>query len=117
MGDSLGLPDGVTLTMVAAVLVPVAVVTVLLRALPFAFLRVLKGSALIEFLGATMPVGVMTVLVVYTLASALDAPGGLVPALIAGVVTLFLHVWRRSAGLSILTGTAVYMLLVNVVVG
>ena len=104
-----GLPDGVTLGMVAAVLVPVCVVTLLLRALPFAFLRALKGSPLIEFLGATMPVGVMTVLVVYTLADT----SALLPALLAGTVTLALHAWRRSAALSILSGTALYMVLVN----
>lgn len=104
-----GLPDGVTLGMVAAVLVPVCVVTLLLRALPFAFLRALKGSPLIEFLGATMPVGVMTVLVVYTLADT----SHLVPAFLAGAVTLALHAWRRSAALSILSGTALYMVLVN----
>lgn len=104
-----GLPDGVTLGIVAAVLVPVCVVTLLLRALPFAFLRALKGSPLIEFLGATMPVGVMTVLVVYTLADS----SALLPAFLAGAVTLALHAWRRSAALSILSGTALYMVLVN----
>lgn len=62
-----GLPDGVTLGMVAAVLIPAGVVTLLLRALPFSLLRGLKGSPFIEFLALLMPVGVMTVLVVYTL--------------------------------------------------
>ena len=62
-----GLPDGVSLGMVAAVLIPVGIVTVLLRALPFSMLRVLKGSPFIDFLAVLMPVGVMTVLVAYTL--------------------------------------------------
>lgn len=62
-----GLPDGVTLGMVAAVLIPVGIVTVLLRALPFSMLRVLKGSPFIDFLAVLMPIGVMTVLVAYTL--------------------------------------------------
>ena len=113
-----GLPEGVTLTMVAAVLIPVAIVTVLLRALPFSFLRLLKGSPFIDFLGATMPVGVMTVLVVYTFSPiAHDAavPHGLLAALIAGALTLALHAWKRRAGLSILVGTAAYMVLVSLV--
>ena len=42
--NSYGLPDGVSLGMVAAVLIPVGVVTVLLRALPFSMLRVLRVS-------------------------------------------------------------------------
>jgi len=108
-----GLPEGVTPAHVAGVLLPIAVVTLLLRALPFSFLRLLKGSPLIEFLGAYMPIGVMTVLVVYTLAGARDVPGGVGAALLAGVVTIAVHAWRRSAALSILTGTALYMALVN----
>ena len=113
-----GLPDGVSLSMVAAVLVPVAVVTVLLRALPFSALRLLKGSPVIEFLRATMPVGVMTVLVVYTLSSiARDSaqPNAIWAALIATAVTLVLHAWKRRSGLSVLAGTATYMVLVNLV--
>lgn len=114
----MGLPEGVTLAMVAAVLIPVGIVTVLLRALPFSFLRLLKDSPVIQFLGATMPVGVMTVLVIYTLSSIAhdtSIPYGLPAALIASVATLALHVWKRRAGLSILAGTALYMLLINVV--
>ncbi|GAB3080291.1 branched-chain amino acid transporter permease [Corynebacterium aquatimens] len=108
-----GLPDGVTLPMVAAVLIPVAIVTVALRALPFAFIKAVQGSPLIEFLRATMPVGVMVVLVAYTLASTRDQPGGLWAALAATAATIAFHAWRRRPGLSILAGTVVYMLLVN----
>ncbi|MEX3505297.1 branched-chain amino acid transporter permease [Corynebacterium sp. LK2510] len=107
------LPEGVELAHVAAVLLPIGVVTVLLRALPFSFVRVLKGSPFIEFLGWHMPVGVMTVLVVYALLNSQGAPGGLAAGAIAAAFTLALHAWRRSAGLSILAGTAFYMVLVN----
>lgn len=114
----MGLPEGVTLSMVAAVLIPVGIVTVLLRALPFSFLRLLKDSPVVQFLGATMPVGVMTVLVVYTMSSISRDPDishGLAAALIAAGITLALHAWKRRAGLSILTGTTIYMLLINLV--
>lgn len=111
----MGLPTGVSLGMVAAVLIPVAIVTVLLRALPFSFLRLLKGSPVIQFLGATMPVGVMTVLVIYTVSDSRDNPGGIWAALLAAGFTLLLHAWKRRAGLSILGGTAIYMVLVNLV--
>ncbi|WP_291314457.1 branched-chain amino acid transporter permease [Corynebacterium sp. UBA2622] len=109
----MGLPAGVTPAHVAAVLLPIAVVTLILRALPFSFLRLLKGSPFVEFLGNAMPVGVLTVLVVYTLAGARDTPGGVWAALAAALFTLGLHAWRRSAVLSILAGTALYMVLVN----
>ena len=82
---AMGLPEGVTLGMVVAVLVPAAVVTFLLRALPFSLLKLLQASPLIEFLGLLMPVGVMMVL----------------------------QGWKRRADVSIVAGTAVYMLLVN----
>lgn len=111
----MGLPTGVTLGMVAAVLIPVCAVTIFLRAFPFSFLRLLKGSPVIQFLGATMPVGVMTVLVIYTLSSSRESPGGIWAAVIAAGITLLLHAWKRRAGLSILAGTAVYMALVNLV--
>lgn len=111
----MGLPTGVSLGMVAAVLIPVAIVTILLRALPFSFLRLLKGSPVIQFLGAIMPVGVMTVLVIYTLSGTRDNPGGIGAALLAAGITLLLHAWQRRAGLSILGGTVIYMALVNLV--
>ncbi|WJY69135.1 branched-chain amino acid transporter permease [Corynebacterium auris] len=111
----MGLPDGVSLAAVAAVLIPVGLVTLALRALPFPFLRLFKGSPLTEFLGAYMPVGVMTVLVVYTLLDAQVLPGGIAAALIAVAFTLAVHAWRRSAALSVFTGTLFYMALVNLV--
>lgn len=110
-----GLPDGVSLGMVAAVLLPVGIVTVLLRALPFSLRRVLKSSPFIDFLSAMMPAGVMTVLVVYTLLGYAASPTNLVAALLALGATLLLHCWKRRADLSIFVGTALYMVLVNVV--
>lgn len=110
-----GLPDGVSLGMVAAVLVPVGIVTVLLRALPFSLRRVLKNSPLIDFLSVMMPAGVMTVLVVYTILGYAASSTNLIAALLALGATLVLHWWKRRADLSIFVGTALYMVLVNVV--
>lgn len=110
-----GLPDGVSLGMVAAVLAPVGIVTVLLRALPFSLRRVLKSSPFVDFLSVMMPAGVMTVLVVYTLLGYAASPTNLVAALLSLGATLVLHWWKRRADLSIFVGTALYMVLVNVV--
>lgn len=109
------MPAGVTLASVAAVLLPIAVVTVLLRQLPFNFIKTLGDSPLVSLLGLTMPVGVMTVLVVYAAGGLVDAPSDLLPVAIGVAATAALHLWRRSAGLSIFVGTAVYMILVNLV--
>lgn len=110
-----GLPEGVTLGMVASVLIPVAVVTVLLRSLPFPLLKFLRGNQFIGLLGRMMPVGVMVVLVVYTLFGQVSAPGGILASMIGVAVTLLLHMWRKDSGLSILGGTLTYMALVNLV--
>ena len=114
MGDY-GLPVGVSLGQVAAVLIPVAIITVLLRLFPFAAMRGVKNNQLIVGLGRTMPVGVMVVLVIYTLFSQTGEPGGIWASLIAVAITALLHWWRRSAGLSIVGGTVAYMVLVNLV--
>ncbi|HZK32348.1 MAG TPA: AzlD domain-containing protein [Corynebacterium sp.] len=109
----MGLPEGVNVAMVVAVVVPIAVITVVLRALPFRARRALGDSELVKLLGLTMPVGVMTVLVIYTLAGTGDAPGGLVAGLLGVAATLAVHLrWQRPA-LSILAGTVSYMALIN----
>lgn len=108
------MPAGVTLGSILAVLIPVGVVTVVLRWLPFAFVKALKDSQFISMLGFTMPVGVMTVLVVYSLFGQIQDSGILIAPLVGAAVTAALHLWRRNSGLSIFGGTAVYMLLVNV---
>lgn len=107
---------------ILASLLVMGAVTVLLRWMPFVFVKALKGSALFQFLGITMPVGVMVALVVYTLFSRIGInggegdPGGVWAAPTALVVTVLLHMWRRSAVLSVFAGTALYMVLVNLVV-
>ncbi|QRQ67668.1 branched-chain amino acid transporter permease [Corynebacterium tuberculostearicum] len=109
------MPAGVTLASIAAVLVPVGLVTVVLRQLPFSFVKWMKDSQFFSVLGMMMPVGVMTILVVYTVHGQSSAPGGIWAALLGVVVTFLLHLWKRDSALSIFGGTAFYMLLVNVV--
>lgn len=109
----MGLPEGITLGSVLAVLIPVGVVTLLLRALPFRMRRSLDDAELVRLLGVTMPVGVMVVLVVYTMAGYEFRL--MVPALISVLATLGVHIWLRRPSVSILSGTMLYMVLINVV--
>ena len=109
------MPAGVSLGAIAAVLIPVGIVTVLLRELPFSAKKWMKDSEFFSLLGLMMPVGVMTILVVYAVAGQADGTGGLWPVLLGVLVTAGLHRWKRDSGLSVLGGTAFYMLLVNVV--
>lgn len=112
---SYGLPAGVSLGTTIGVLLPLCIVTVALRGLPFAALRSFRESKLVAWLGMGMPVGVMSILVIYTAADRMDAPGGLASLLIAVAFTSLWHLWRRSATQAILLGTVFYVLLVNLV--
>lgn len=85
-------------------------VTFALRALPFLIVDRLRTSRAVEYLGAHLPVGIMLILVIYTLRETplTAAPHGL-PELCALAVTVGLHLWRGSHILSILAGTGAYV--------
>lgn len=108
-----GLPEGVDLQNTLLILGGICVVTVVLRALPFAAVKFFRENALVGWLGTAMPVGVMVVLVMYTLGDSTGRPGGVWAALAAVAFTVALHLWRRSATWSVLLGTALYVVLVN----
>ena len=100
----------------SAVLVGVmAAVTVLLRALPFLIFRK-KVPAYVTYLGKVLPPAIIGMLVIYCLKdTAVTAPPFGAPELIAGALVVLLQAWKRNALLSILGGTAAYMLLVQLV--
>lgn len=92
-------------------------VTVLLRFLPFwIFGNNRKTPAIVTYLGKVLPYAIMGMLVVFCLknVSVTEAPHGL-PELIACALVVVLHVWKRNTLLSIIGGTACYMLLVQLV--
>ena len=95
----------------------VALATQITRWTPFlVFSGSRKLPRVVEDLGRLLPPAMMGLLVVYSLRNTdiLSGSHGL-PEAIAVAVTAGLHLWRRSTLLSILAGTAVYMLLVQLV--
>jgi branched-subunit amino acid transport protein AzlD len=95
----------------------VAVVTFATRALPFVFFGGKRPTPkFILYLGKALPSAVMAMLVVYCLkgVSLAAYPYGL-PELIAIAVVVALQVWKRNSLISIFSGTAVYMLAVQVI--
>jgi len=91
-----------------------AAVTWTLRALPFTVLAPLRASATVRYLSARMPLGVMVILLAYTLRSLpLAHPARALPGLLALAVTAGLNLWRHNAMLSILGGTAVHIALAS----
>lgn len=97
------------------VILTVAAVTFMTRAAPFALQRRLMARRdWVAYLGKALPPAIMVLLVVYSLRSVSVAqyPYGL-PEFIALFVVGALHVWKRNALISILSGTVVYMALVQ----
>ncbi len=93
-----------------------AVITALLRGLPFVVFGAKKTPEFILFLGKYLPYAVMGMLVVYCLkdASFTAAPFAL-PELISIAAVALIHLWRRNTLLSVAGGTVFYMLLVQLV--
>ncbi|MSS84627.1 branched-chain amino acid ABC transporter [Actinomycetaceae bacterium WB03_NA08] len=97
-------------------IVVAASVTWLLRSVPFAMLAPLRRSKILGFLGDHMPLAIMVILVAYTLRD-LDvfSPSAVVPAAVALLITATLQLWRSNMILSVLCGTAVYVVMSSLV--
>jgi branched-subunit amino acid transport protein AzlD len=91
--------------------------TMMTRFLPFLVFSENRATpAFIQYIGKYLPSAVFGMLVIYCLknVSFLSGTHGL-PELIAIVVTVVLHKWKRQMLLSIAGGTACYMLLLHLV--
>ncbi|RKM60334.1 branched-chain amino acid transporter AzlD [Butyrivibrio sp. CB08] len=100
--------------MTAAILIAaMALTTMALRFLPFLIFGK-NTPEYISYLGRVLPQAIIALLVVYCLreVSFLSSPFG-IPELVAGAFVVGMQVWKRNAVLSILLGTAVYMLLIR----
>ncbi len=98
--------------MIAAVAIG-GVITVLLRALPFAILKPLRKSRFVQAIGRWMPAGLLLILAVVMLAGEIVArPGQLWIVAVGAATTVLVHLLAgRRALLSIFAGTGVYVLL------
>ena len=97
-----------------AMVAVMALVTAALRFLPFVLLRGKQTPPFIAYLGKVLPFAIMGMLVVYCLRhiSFTALPFGL-PEIIACAVVVVVHIWKRNTLLSILSGTVLYMVLVQ----
>ena len=101
----------------AAAIAVMAIVTFLTRALPFLlFGRKGNPPRVVLYLGRYLPAAVIAMLIVYCVRSVnFQSAANWAPALIAGVAVAVLHIWKRNNMLSIVGGTILYMILVQVV--
>ena len=100
---------------VALVIGVIALVTALLRFLPFLVFNGRRPMPeVIRYLGSVLPYSVIAMLVVYCLkgVSFGTYSGWLAPAISVAAVVL-LHIWKRNTLLSIVGGTICYMLLIR----
>ncbi len=95
----------------------VSMVTSLIRFLPFwIFGGGRKTPPVVEKLGRVLPYAVMGMLVVYCMKGVeFSTLSGFLPALIATLVVVGLHLWKRNTLISIVCGTISYMLMVQLV--
>ena len=108
------MPVSVTRTLL--IILVCAVCTYLERLLPFALFRKGEPPKWVRYLGKVLPTAIMATLVIYCLrGTTFESLGGFAPQAIAVAVTALLHLWRKNTLLSVLGGTAAYMLLVQFV--
>lgn len=103
-------------TYAAAAILIIAAVTFFTRLAPFILFSKEAPPRVVIYLGQALPPAVMAMLIVYCLRSTpvLSAPYG-IPELAAIAVVVILHLWKRNNLISILSGTAVYMFLIQTV--
>ena len=98
-------------------IIVVSVVTMMLRFLPlWVFGNGKQTPKLIQYLGKVLPYAIMGMLVVFCLKSVsfVSAPFA-IPELIACVIVVGLHMWKRNNTIRIVGGPVVYMILVQMV--
>ena len=97
----------------------IALGTFLIRALPFFLFPAGKETPrVVTYLGAVLPSASIAMLVVYCFknVSVFSGSHGL-PELISALFVIVVHKWRHNLLLSIVGGTVLYMLLVQLVSG
>ena len=99
------------------IIAAMAIGTQLTRWLPFwMFPESREPPTIVEYLGKVLPPAIMAILVVYCMKGVnfFSASHGL-PEIIASLVVVVLHLWKRNTLLSIGVGTVCYMILVQVI--
>ena len=93
----------------------VAAVTWALRAFPFLIFGSRPLPKIIRYLGKSLPPAIMTVLVIYCLRDTEigQSPYG-IPELAACLLVVILQAVKKNMYLSIIAGTACYMILIRV---
>ena len=91
----------------------ISLTTIAIRFLPFVVFKK-KTPAFIMYLGKVLPMAAMAMLVVYCLRNVnFERSSAFVPELIGAAVAIVTYKWKHNTGLSILSSTIIYMLMVQ----
>ena len=91
----------------------VALTTMFIRFCPFFVFK--KTSKIIDYLGEVLPFSIMAMLVVYCLKDiSFVSYSNFIPEIVASLVTIIIHKYKHNILYSIIGGTAIYMILINV---
>lgn len=93
----------------------VAIMTIIIRFLPFWVFKN-RVPKIIEYLGIVLPYSIMAMLVVYCLKGIdiFSNTHGL-PEIIASLFVVLIHKFKHNLLLSVVSGTIVYMFLINII--
>jgi branched-subunit amino acid transport protein AzlD len=91
-----------------------SIITFFTRAFPFIFFKDKNPPELILFIEKYIPPMIMVILVIYCLKDIkfLTVPFG-IPEITSVLFVSAVHIWKKNALLSILGGTALYMLFIQ----
>lgn len=102
-------------TYILSIILIITAVTVLLRFLPFLIFQKKTPKAII-YLGNVLPYAIMGMLIVYCLRNISFISGSYgIPEIISVVAVILLHKWKHNTLISILGGTALYMIFVQLI--
>lgn len=92
------------------IIVICTIITFSERALPFIVFRRGEAPSSVRYLGKVLAPAIMTTLVFYCMKGiTFNTYSGFVPQIIAALVTLGLHIWKRNTMISIVGGTVTCM--------
>ena len=98
----------------AVAIAVIALMTWLLRAVPFLLLGRRKLSGMVLYLGKMLPPSIMAILVVYCLKTLdLFAPGHGLDQIVPVLLVVGAQLWRKNTLLSILVGVVSHMAMIR----
>ena len=99
----------------AILIAAMSVTTILLRFLPFLVFGKTTPKY-VTYLGKVLPPAIIGMLVIYCLKdiSPMENPFG-IPEFVAAVCVAGMQFWKRNSLISILTGTVIYMVFIQIV--